>query len=346
LIFRRARPDNRGVSSLETRVGNVSPRDLAAVPRFDVLYVDGGFVTADKAGVSPWANSLSYGSGTFEGMRASWNDEAQELYLLEPAAHYDRMHRSANALGLALPHSTAELVEITVELLRRNGARTDTYVRPLLLLGGETLQVRMHDVATRFSIALSPFPAKYIDPAGVRCLVSSWRRQSDTTLPLRAKVIGSYVGPALAKTEAMLAGFDEAIMLTVDGKVAEATTSNIFLRRGETWITPGPSDSILEGITRREVIELISDELAEPVLERSIDRSELYVSDEAFLCGTAVQIVPLVEVDRRPVADGGPGSRTRKLMESLRAISRREGERHHHYHWTIPIWEQARERIR
>jgi branched-chain amino acid aminotransferase len=317
--------------------GDVSAAEVPALPRCDVLYVDGAFVTADHAGVSPWANSLSYGTGTFEGMRATWNDEKQELYLLEPAAHYDRMQRSANALGLALPHSTAELVEIAVELLRRNGARTDTYVRPLLLLGGATLQVRMHDVATRFSIALSPFPAKYIDPAGVRCLVSSWRRQPDTTLPLRAKVIGSYVGPALAKTEALLAGFDEAIMLTIDGKVAEATTSNIFLRRGDTWITPGPSDSILEGITRREVIELIAEELAEPFVERSIDRSELYVCDEAFLCGTAVQIVALVEVDRRPIADGGPGSRTRQLMESLRAISRRQVDRHHH--WTVPIWE-------
>jgi branched-chain amino acid aminotransferase len=303
---------------------------------FDLLYVDGAFVSADEARVSPWANALSYGTGTFEGMRAIWNDPVQELYLLEPYAHYDRLRRSANALGLSLPDSPAELVEITVELLRRNGARTDTYVRPLLMLGGDTLQVRMHDVATRFSIALSPFPAKYIDPAGVRCLVSSWRRQPDSTVPLRAKVIGSYVGPALAKSEALLAGFDEAIMLTVDGNVAEGTTSNIFLRRGDTWITPGPSDSILEGVTRREAIELIGEDLGEPIVERSIDRAELYTCDEAFLCGTAVQIVPLIEVDRRPVGDGRPGARTLRLMESLHAIARRDVERHRE--WTVPVW--------
>jgi branched-chain amino acid aminotransferase len=305
-------------------------------PSLNLLYVDGAFVSADDARVSPRANSLSYGTGTFEGMRAIWNDAVKELYLLEPLAHYERMRLSANALGLALPCSPAELVDITVDLLRRNNARFDVYVRPLLMLGGETLQVRMHDIATRFSIVLSPFPANYIDSAGVRCLVSSWQRQPDSTVPLRAKVIGSYVGPALAKTEAVLAGFDEAIMLTIQGKVAEGTTSNIFLRRGESWITPGPSDGILEGITRREVIELIGEDLGEPVVQRTVDRSELYACDEALLCGTAVQVVPLIEVDRRPIGNGRPGARTLKLLRSLSAISRREVDRHHQ--WTVPVW--------
>jgi branched-chain amino acid aminotransferase len=307
----------------------------AAVP-FDVLYVDGAFVATEAARVSPWANVLSYGTGTFEGMRATWSEEAQDLYLLEPAAHYDRMHRSANALGLSLPHSTPELVEITVELLRRNAVRADAYVRPLYFLSGDTLQVRMHDIGTRFSIAVSPFPARYIDPAGVRCLVSSWRRQPDSTLPLRAKVIGSYVGPALAKTEAVLGGFDEAIMLTTEGKLAEATTSNIFLRRGENWITPTPADSILEGITRREVIELIDEDFGDRVIERTIDRSELYVCDEAFLCGTAVQVVPLIEVERRPIGDSQPGERTMMVAAALSAIARREVERHRD--WTVAVW--------
>jgi branched-chain amino acid aminotransferase len=302
----------------------------------DVVYVDDEFVASADARVSIRANAVSYGTGTFEGMRATWNDEKQQLYLLEPLAHYERMHRSANALGLSLPHDVRELVEITVELLRRNNVRGDTYVRPILMLADEVLQVRMHDVGTRFSIALAPFPSRYIDPSGVRCLVSSWRRQPDSTIPLRAKVIGSYVGPALAKTEAVLAGFDEAIMLTIDGQVAEATTSNIFLRRGATWITPVVSDDILEGITRLEVITLISEEFGEPVIERSVGRSELYVCDEALLCGTAVQVVPLIEVDRRPVANGRPGVRTLRLIESLSAISRRDDDRHHE--WTVPVW--------
>jgi branched-chain amino acid aminotransferase len=304
--------------------------------RFEWVFVDGSLLGADQARVSVHAHALSYGTGTFEGMRATWNEEAQELYLLEPAAHYDRMHRSANALGLTLPYSTEELVATTVELLRRNEARSDVYVRPLLFFSGAVLAVRMHDIETRFSIAVSPFPARYIDPTGVRCLVSSWRRSPDSTLPLRAKVIGSYVGPALAKTEAVQAGFDEALMLTVDGSLAEGTTSNVFLRRGDVWVTPAPDQDILEGITRRQVMELIDEEFREPVIERSVDRSELYVCDEALLCGTAVGIVPVVEVDRRPVGDGRPGERTRRLVEALAAIARRETDAH--ADWTTAVW--------
>jgi branched-chain amino acid aminotransferase len=303
---------------------------------YDCVFVDGDFVSRDAARLSVHANALSYGTGTFEGMRATWNDEADELYLLEPLAHYERMQRSANALALPLPYAAQELVDITIELLRRNDARSDIYLRPILLLAGDVLPVRMHDIATRFSIAVSPFPAGYIDPAGVRCLVSSWRRAPDSTMPLRAKIIGSYVGPALAKTEAVLAGFDEALMLTVDGSLAEATTSNVLLRRGGEWITPAPDQNILEGITRRQVMELIAEELGERVVERSVDRSELYVCDEALLCGTAVQIVPLVEVDRRPVGDGRLGERTLRLMETLAAIARGENDRH--AEWTTSVW--------
>jgi branched-chain amino acid aminotransferase len=303
---------------------------------FEWVFVDGSFVQADEARVSVHAHVLSYGTGTFEGICASWNDQAQELYLLEPATHYERMHRSANALGLTLPYSTEELVARTIELLRRNEAHSDVYVRPLLLLSGEVLAVRMHEVATRFSIAVSPFRAGYLDRAEVRCLVSSWRRSPDSTLPLRAKIIGTYVGPALAKTEAVQAGVDEALMLTVDGSLAEATTSNVFLRRGSAWVTPGVDQDILEGITRREVMDLIGEELAEPVVERSVDRSELYVCDEALLCGTAAGIVPLVEVDRRPIGDGRPGERTRRLVGTFAAIARRETDAHPE--WTAPVW--------
>jgi branched-chain amino acid aminotransferase len=303
---------------------------------FDCVFVDGQFVTGADARLSIRANAVSYGTGTFDGMRATWNKEHGELYLLEPLAHYERLGRSARALGLALPRSAQELVSITIEVLRRNEAREDSYVRPLLLLAGDVLPVRMNDIETRLVIYASPFPAGYISASGVRCLVSSWRRIPDVCMPLRAKVIGSYVNPALAKTEAIQAGVDEAIMLTVDGNVCEASTSNVFLRRGDTWITPAVTEDILEGITRRQVIELIEGELGEPVVERVIDRSELYVCDEALLCGTAVQVVPVVEVDRRPVADGRPGERTVKLMELVAAIARSESDLHRE--WTTPVY--------
>ena len=302
---------------------------------FDIVFVDGAFVPTAEAALSVHANAASYGTGTFEGIRATWNDEAGELYLLEAAAHFDRLRRSANTLGLALPYSTEELVAITIELLRRNDARCDTYIRPLLLLAGEVIRVRMHDVEQRLSIAVSPFTPRYTVPE-LRCIVSSWRRAPDNSIPARAKVIGSYVGSALAKTEAVRAGCDEAIMLTAGGAVAEATTSNIFLRRGSHWITPAPTDDILEGITRRQVIELIDEELGETVVERTVDRSELYVCDEALLCGTAVSIVPVIEVDHRPVGDGRPGARTQRLVQAWTAIARGESDRHRD--WTTPVY--------
>lgn len=313
-----------------------TPADAAAVATsFDTIFVDGAFVEADAARISIKANAVSYGTGTFEGIRATWNEDHAELYLLEPLAHYARMRGSANALGLTLPYDPSELVEVTVELLRRNQARQDTYIRPILLLSGEVLPVRMHDIEASFSIVASPFPSGYINTVGIRAGVSSWRRAPDSSMPIRAKTIGSYVGPALAKTEAIHAGFDEAILLTVDGAVAEGTTSNVIIRRGDTWLTPAVTDDILEGITRRQVMQLIRD--ADGIVEeRTIDRSELYICDEAFLCGTAVQVSPLIEVDRRPVGDGQAGAETLRLIEEFGRAARGESERYRD--WVVSVW--------
>lgn len=300
------------------------------------VFVDSEFVSLDQASVSVHAQALSYGTGIFEGIRAGWNDSLRELYLLEPRAHYERMRQSAQVLGLALPLTPEELVVVTVELLRRNRLRGDAYVRPLLLLTGETLSVRLGGIETRLSLAAWSMERPFADPNGVNCMVSSWRRTPDVALPVRAKVTGGYVGPALAKTEALSAGYQEAIMLTLDGSVAEATTSNLFIRRGETWSTPAVSEDILEGITRREVMDLVREELHEPVLERQVDRSELYVCDEMLLCGTAVEVVPVLSVDGRPVGGGAAGERTLLLRRSLRAIARRQDSRHSE--WTTPVY--------
>jgi branched-chain amino acid aminotransferase len=193
----------------------------------------------------------------------------------------------------------------------------------------------MHDIEASFSIAVSPFPSGYINTAGIRAGVSSWRRAPDSSMPIRAKINGSYVGPALAKTEAVRAGFDEAILLTIDGGVCEATTSNVFIRRGNRWATPAATEDNLEGITRRQAATLIA-EAGDIVEERTIDRSELYICDEAFLCGTAVQVSPLVEVDRRPIGSGEAGEQTLHLIEELRRIAR--GENNRHRDWVVPVW--------
>jgi branched-chain amino acid aminotransferase len=297
-------------------------------------------VPAADARVSVYANVLSYGTGTLEGIRAFWNPGHEDLYLLEAGAHYDRMHRSARILGLALPYSTPELAELTAELLRRNRIEQDAYVRPVLFLSGEVLPVRMHDVSSRLTIAVTPLPGDYASPGGVRCKVSSWRRAPDATMPSRAKIIGSYVGPALAKSEAARAGFDEALMLTVDGFVAEATTSNVVMRVGDAWATPPVTDDILPGITRRQVMELIHEHTGRRVDERRIHRSELLACDELLLCGTATTAVGVVDVDGSQIGNGAVGEMTARLVSDIRAIARRQDPRHPE--WTTPVYGKGR----
>lgn len=304
----------------------------------DWVFVDGEVVPAAEAAVSVHAHALSYGTGTFEGIRAWWNADHEQLYLFEAHAHYERLASSARILGLPMPMSPDALVRATVDLLRRNDVRANAYVRPLLVQAGAALPVRMHDVDTRLSIAVTPTPGDYISPDGVRCMVSTWRRAPDVTTPNRAKVTGSYTGPALAKTEAVRAGFDEAIMLTTDGFVAEATTSNIFLRVGEEWSTPPGTDDILEGITRAQLMTLVEESAGRPVTQRRVHRSELYTSDEILLTGTAAVVVPVVEVDGRVIGDGKPGEATVHLNRTIRAIGRRDDPRHQE--WTTPVYDR------
>jgi branched-chain amino acid aminotransferase len=302
------------------------------------MFVDGALVSSEDARVSARAHALAYGTGTFDGIRATWNERQQELYLLEPHAHFQRLKHSANALGLTLAYEPDELVEATRALLRANDAQEDVYVRPILFLAGELLTVRMHDIETRLIVYVTPFPAGYVPIAGVTSIVSSWRRIPDSAMPLRAKITGSYVNPALAKSEAAQAGVDEALLLTAEGKVCEASTANIFLHRDGVWITPSVNQDILEGITRSQAICLLEQQFGEKVVERAVDRSELYLADEAFLCGTAVQLAPLIEVDRRPVGDGKPGAQTLELMNVFAAIMRRESDLYPN--WTTPVYSQ------
>ncbi len=305
-------------------------------PPFPWVFVDGEWVDADDARVSVHANAVSYGTGTFEGIRATWSPEREELYLMAATAHYRRLHRSARVLGLQVPLTAEELTATTAELLRRNEVRADAYLRPLYILTGEDIPVRMHGIPTRLSIAAWPVVGHMIDPRGIRATISARRRAPDVAVPSRAKLCGGYIGPAIAKTEAAAAGYDEALMLNVDGGVAEATTSNVFMRRGDEWVTPAVTEDILEGITRDQVMTLLAERTGRRPTERRIQPSELLLCDELLLCGTAALIVPVVEVDGRRIGDGRPGAATSTLLEDLRAIARRAGDRH--AEWTSPVY--------
>ena len=233
-----------------------------------------------------------------------------------------------------LPEVSA-LHAIIVELLRQNGYREDVYIRPSVYKSTEAIGVRLHDLKNDLYVIATPF-GNYIDvDSGIRCATVATRRTTDLAIPARAKVVGNYVNSAFSKSEAMLNGHDEAIVLTEAGKVSEGSAENLFLLRGDTLITPGANDDILEGITRGAVIE-IAREFGLKVSERSIDRSELYIGDELFLCGTGAQISPVIEVDHRAVGTGAIGPVTKRIQE--RYFAAVHGRVPEYAHWLTPVY--------
>lgn len=276
--------------------------DLGAL----TVYADGRFSRYDEAKVGLLTHGLQYGTGCFEGIRGFWSADDDELYLLNVREHYERIAQSAKILMIKLPHAIDELVELTVELVARNAFRGDVYVRPCAFKSAEEIGVRLHDVTDAFAIVAIPF-TKYLDAAdGLTCGVSSWRRIEDVCAPARGKIMGVYVNSALAKSEAILNGFDEAIMLSHDGHVSEGSAENLFVVRNGVLYTPDPSQNILEGVTRRTVMTLAAD-LGIPVVERQIDRSEIFTCDEMFLSGSAAGVQWIKSVDHRAVGNGTRG---------------------------------------
>jgi branched-chain amino acid aminotransferase len=300
------------------------------------VYFDKQFRPLSDAKVSIRTNALHYGSGVFEGIRAYWNSEEQQLFVFKLAEHYERMLRNCRVLKLQVGHDVEELCDITVELLRRNQAKEDTYIRPIAYFSSEGLGPKLLGYETGFAIYTIPL-GDYIDTAsGIRVGVASWRRISDNTIPARCKITGGYVNSALAKTEAMEQGYDEAIFLTQDGFVSEGSAENIFLVRGGALITPDLSQDVLEGITRDTLLTLCRQELGLPVMERQVGRTELYAADEVFLCGTGAQVSPVVEVDRRPVGTGKVGSLTTKIQELYFQVVK--GRQPKYRHWCTPVY--------
>ena len=320
--------------SVETK-SKTAARKPETHPNTWVFY-DGEFGRYHDIKLGLMTHALHYGTGCFEGIRAYWNPKQEQLHLLQAPAHYERLRRSANVMRMTLAYSTEELVNFTVELLRRNQFKSDVYVRPLLYASSEEIGVRLHGLQHSFFIYAIPF-GNYVEvESGIRCIVSSWRRVPDQSLPARAKITGSYAQSALAKSEAVESGFDEAIVLTVDGHVSEGSAENLFMLKDGVFVTPPVTDDILEGITRTLLIAVIKDELGKPVVERSIDRTELYTCDELFLCGTGAQISPVIEVDRRPVGSGKVGEFSQELQGIYFGAVR--GESPKYKDWTIPIY--------
>ena len=301
-----------------------------------IVYFGRRYMPLGEARVGILTHALHYGTGVFEGIRAHWDEATQELFVLRPMEHYERWKQNCGILRIDVPLSPEELCAITIELMRRNRFETNVYVRPLAYKSAERVGVSCDD-QDAFGVIALPFGEYLHAEKGLHAGVSSWRRIEDNAIPARAKICGAYVNSALASDEARQSGFDEAILLNESGHVAEGATCNIFMVRKGTLITPPVHENVLEGITRDSVMQLAERELGLLVVERPIDRSELYVCDELFFTGTAVGIAPVVRVDHRAVKNGAIGAITHEMQQLYFHATRGHLERYRK--WLLPVYE-------
>ena len=287
------------LSTEQTSANGSQPQQFA--------FFRGDYVPLEEARVSVMTHALHYGTAVFEGIRGNWNDQQEKMYIFRLREHYERLLQGCRVLMLDIPYGVDDLCRITVDLVERNANRSDVYIRPLAYKGAEVVaNLKLHELSSDFTLVAVPF-GNYLGTENLRCCTSSWRRIEDQMAPTQIKTSANYLNSILAKTEAVLAGFDEAILLNQDGHVSEGSGENLFMMRKGKLITPILEDNPLPGITRETVMELAAGELGVEVVERRVDRSELYLADEVFLSGTAAHLTPVVSLDSRPIADGNPG---------------------------------------
>ena len=299
-------------------------------------YFKGKIVPYSEAKVGVFTHALNYGTAVFGGIRGYWNDDEEQLFLFRPFDHFERFLNSSRLMCMELGHTPESLTQVTVDLLRVDGYHRDIYVRPLAYKEDEIIGVKLHGLKDELSIVSVPFERYVSNETDAHLTVSSWRRLDDNMIPARGKISGAYANSAFIKTDAVRAGFDEALVLTQDGHISEGSAMNVFFVRGGKLFTPPVTDNILEGITRRTVIELAKEMLGLEVIERPIDRTEVYLADELFMTGTAAQIVAATRVDFRRIGAGviGPvGTELRRLYDD--AV---RGKNPRFRHWNVPVY--------
>jgi branched-chain amino acid aminotransferase len=279
-------------------------------------YFQGKIVPYSEARVGVLTHALNYGTAVFGGMRGYWSTVEDELFVFRPLDHFRRFVNSARLLRMDIELTPEDLTDITLELLRADGYRRDVYIRPLAFKTDEIIGVKLHGLHHEISIVAVPFDRYLANDTNAHVTVSSWRRVDDNAIPARGKVSGAYANSALIKSDANLSGFDEALVLTQDGHISEGSAMNVFMVKNGTVITPPITENILEGITRRTAIELAQTELGLPVIERQIDRTEVYLCDELFMTGTAAEIVAITKVDHHPIGLGVMGP----IVSALRSL--------------------------
>tara|TARA_B000000437_G_C11680615_1_gene319107 strand:+ start:709 stop:1635 length:927 start_codon:yes stop_codon:yes gene_type:complete len=301
-----------------------------------LVHFKGNIVSVKDANVNIMTHALHYGTAVFEGIRGNWNEDEQKMFVFRMHEHYVRLLQGAKMLLMDIPYSADDLCEITVDLIKKSQYQQDLYIRPLVYKSEELVaNLKLQELSSDFALMMVPFGAYLESDGALKCCTSSWRRVDDTIIPPRVKISGHYVNSILAKTEATLAGFDEAIMLTQDGYVSEGSGENLFLINQNTLITPPVADNNLTGITRDSAIKIAKDELGLQILERRIRRSELYFADEVFLTGTAAHIQSVGQLDNRNIGDGLPGKITSQINEVYQQAIR--GNNRKYRNWCTEI---------
>ena len=298
-------------------------------------YFKGKVVPYSEAKVGVATHALNYGTAVFGGIRGYWNPEQKKLFVFRPLDHFHRFLNSCRLLCMEFDYTPESLLGILLGLLREDGYQQDIYIRPLAFKADEIIGVRLHNLQDEFTMFALPFENYMKNDENAHVTISSWRRVDDNVIPARGKISGAYVNSALAKTDAARSGFDEALVLTQDGHLTEGSAMNIFIVRDGVVITPPVTENILEGITRRTAIELAKNELNLPVLERPIDRTEVYVCDELFLTGTAAQITAVTKVDHRPVGAGVMGPVTANLRKLFFDAVRGRNPKYQHWNQAV-----------
>lgn len=300
-----------------------------------VIYFKRAFRPESEATVSVRSRALNYGLGCFAGIRGYRTDDGQQVHVFRLERHVRRLEQSARILCLRLPGTQVEVAEVILELLRRNEMRGDTYVRPIVFANSNELAPILDPETSETAIFCMPL-GRYLSADPIDVCVSSWRRIRESALPARAKATGGYLNSALARREALDGGYAEAILLTEDGQVSEGSAEHVFIVRDGQLISPPSTADNLDGITRQSLITLAREDLGMAFVERPIGRTELYIADEMFLCGTGAEVTPVRSVDRRQIGDGVMGPQTKRLSQHFEAVVR--GRVPARKDWLTPVW--------
>ena len=298
-------------------------------------FFEGKIVPLSDAKINIATHAFNYGTAVFGGMRAYWNEEKKRLFVFRPWDHFHRLLHSARLLAMQVNYDEESLIQTLLDLLRADAWRQDVYMRPTFYKADLGIGVRLHNLKDEFCIFTMAYEPYVQNDTNAHVTISSWKRVDDNVIPARGKVAGAYVNSALIKTDANRAGFDEALVLDGNGHISEGSAMNVFMLRDGVLVTPPVTDNILEGITRRSIIDLARSELGLEVVERSIDRTETFICEELFLTGTAAGVTAVTKVDHRPIGAGAMGPMTTKLRGLYDEVVRAKLPKYEHWNMAV-----------